>query len=91
MPGHARKRTIIKRPASQLPPSVRRRVIRETLATMGKNERLALALYHYEKLGPNGIAQALSISREQADRLLISGSVRVIDALVREQRPRARE
>lgn len=87
MPENARKKTIIKRPVSQLPRSIRRRVIRETLATMSENQRLALALYHYEKLGPAGIAEALDISREQADRLLVAGSVQVIDALVRQQRP----
>jgi hypothetical protein len=54
---------------------------------MSQNQRLALALYHYEKLGPAGIAEALEISREQADRLLIAGSVQVIDALVRKQGP----
>jgi DNA-directed RNA polymerase specialized sigma24 family protein len=62
-------------------------VIRDTLATMSENQRLALALYHYEKLGPAGIAEALEISREQADRLLIAGSVQVIDALVRGPKP----
>ena len=87
MPEHARRRTVINRPVSKLPQSIRRKVVRDTLATMSQNQRLALALYHYEKLGPAGIAEALDISREQADRLLIAGSVQVIDALVRETRP----
>ena len=87
MPENARKKTIIKRPVSQLPRSIRRRVIRDTLATMSKNQRLALALYHYEKLGPTGIAEALDISRAQADRLLIAGNAQVVDALVRKQGP----
>jgi DNA-directed RNA polymerase specialized sigma24 family protein len=87
MPQHARKRSVINRPVSRLPRSIRRRVIRDTLATMSQNQRLALALYHYEKLGPAGIAEALEISREQADRLLIAGNAQVIDALVREQGP----
>ena len=33
------------------------------------------------------IAEALDISREQADRLLIAGSVQVIDALARKRGP----
>lgn len=87
MPEHTSKKMIINRPVSQLPRSIRRRVVRETLVTMSKNQRLALALYHYEKLGPTGIAEALDISREQADRLLIAGSVQVIDALARKRGP----
>ena len=43
---------------TRLPKEARRRVVRETLSTMTEMQRLALSLYHYEKLGPAGIAAA---------------------------------
>lgn len=79
------KRTPAIRRISKLPRSVRRRVVRETLAAMCEHERLALSLYHYEKLGPSGIAEALEVSRSEADRLLAAGSQQVTRALEREE------
>jgi len=86
MPKHAGNKRTNRHLVSQLPRSIRRRVIRETLCTMSENQRLALALYHYEKLGPAGIAEALKISPRDADRLLITGRAQVIHALDREEK-----
>jgi DNA-directed RNA polymerase specialized sigma24 family protein len=44
---------------------------------MEEVERIALALYHYEKLGPEGIAEALQLPQKQVDLLLKSASSRV--------------
>ncbi len=80
-----KKRIPAIRRISQLPRSVRRRVVRETLAAMCEHERLALSLYHYEKMGPSGIAETLEVSRGEADRLLAAGSQHVTRALELEE------
>lgn len=68
----------------RLPKEARRRVVRETLSTMTEMQRLALSLYHYEKLGPAGIAAALEVSKGDVDRLLSEGAATVTRALHRE-------
>lgn len=68
-----------------LPEAVRRQVIRETLETLTRTERVALALFHYEKIGPTGIAEALNIPRQTVDRLLAAGSEQVSAALERKE------
>jgi DNA-directed RNA polymerase specialized sigma24 family protein len=62
---------------SRLASPTRQRVVRETLAAMEEVERIALALYHYEKLGPEGIAEAMQMPQKQVDLLLRSASSRV--------------
>ena len=74
-----------RRGQAMLSASTRRRVIRETVAAMRKAERLALALFHYERIGPGGIARALEISPVEADRLLVSADARLRRALGQEE------
>jgi DNA-directed RNA polymerase specialized sigma24 family protein len=59
--------------------------VRESLAAMTRLQRLALSLYHYEKLGPEGIAEALDVAPQEVDRLLAEGTDRVNRALRRRQ------
>ncbi|MBD3162941.1 MAG: hypothetical protein GF346_11015 [Candidatus Eisenbacteria bacterium] len=66
-----------------LPDPLRRKVIRETLETMARTERIALALFHYEKMGPTGIAETLHLPRQTVDRLLALGSEQLSAALER--------
>ena len=86
MPQGPKRQHPSRRPIAAMPRSIRRRVVRETLSTMSENQRLALTLYHYEKLGPVGIAEALRISRGEADRLLVDGRARLNHALDRHER-----
>jgi DNA-directed RNA polymerase specialized sigma24 family protein len=84
MAGHRINRPARPLVQGSLSKETRRRVVRETLSAMTEMQRLALSLYHYEKLGPAGIAEALEVPKRDVDRLLADGSAKVTRALHRE-------
>jgi DNA-directed RNA polymerase specialized sigma24 family protein len=66
-------------PATSVPTS--QRVVRETITAMGGQQRLILALYFYENLGPATIAKTLGAPLGEVERLLDRGRAEVARAL----------
>lgn len=85
MPNRHTARSVLPGKPRRLPEETRRCVVRETLTAMTRLHRLALALYHYEKLGPKGIAEALDVPPREASRLLVEGTERVARALEQQE------